>query len=109
MLETIRWRIYAEARIGFSGAIYVGMTLDDLDLFTVDEFCNKRAEESSNRRIMSLPREQLLRDCEAVIDGNRIIYAALALFGKRTALEEFLPQAEIAFKYRSSNASGPVN
>ena len=58
---------------------------------------------------MSLSQEQLLRDCEAVIDEDRITYAALALFGKRTALGKFLPQAEIVFEYRSSNASGPAN
>ncbi len=93
----------------FSGTICVGATLDDLDPSAVDEFRNKWAEKSGNRRIMSLSQEQLLRDCEAVIDEDRITYAALALFGKRTALGKFLPQAEIVFEYRSSNASGPAN
>ena len=109
MPETIRRRIYAEAGIDFSGTICVGATLDDLDPSAVDEFRNKWAEKSGNRRIMSLSQEQLLRDCEAVIDEDRITYAALALFGKRTALGKFLPQAEIVFEYRSSNASGPAN
>lgn len=36
-------------------------------------------------------------------------YAALILFGKRKALGRLLPQAEIIFEYRSSNASGPAN
>ena len=101
MPETIRRRIYAEAGIDFSGTICVGATLDDLDPSAVDEFRNKWAEKSGNRRIMSLSQEQLLRDCEAVIDEDRITYAALALFGKRTALGKFLPQAEIVFEYRS--------
>ena len=93
----------------FLALICVGATLDDLDPSAVDEFRNKWAEKSGNRRIMSLSQEQLLRDCEAVIDEDRITYAALALFGKRTALGKFLPQAEIVFEYRSSNASGPAN
>lgn len=109
MPETIRRNIYAEAGIDFSGSICVGATLDDLDPSAVDEFRNKWAEKSGNRRIMSLSQEQLLRDCEAVIDEGGITYAALALFGKRAALRKFLPQAEIVFEYRSSNASGPAN
>lgn len=50
----------------------------------------------------------MLRDCEAIIDEG-ITYAALILFGKREALGRLLPQAEIIFEYRSSNASGPAN
>ncbi len=36
-------------------------------------------------------------------------YAALALFGKSASLSKYLPQAEIIFEYRSSNASGPAS
>ena len=109
MPETIRRRIYAEAGFDFSGSICVGATLDDLDPSAVDEFRNKWVEKSGSRRIMNLSQEQLLRDCEAIIDEDGITYAALALFGKRAALGKFLPQAEIVFEYRSSNASGPAN
>ena len=109
MSETIRRHIYAEAGFDFSGSICVGATLDDLDPSAVDESRNKWAEKSGNRRIMSLSQEQLLRDCEAIIDEDGITYAALALFGKRSALGKFLPQAEMVFEYRPSNASGPAN
>ena len=34
---------------------------------------------------------------------------ALILFGKRSAIRKFLPQAEIVFEYRSSDASGPAS
>lgn len=36
-------------------------------------------------------------------------YAALILFGKNAAIIKYLPQAEIIFEYRSSEASGPAN
>ena len=52
--------------------------------------------------------EQLLRDCEAITEEG-ITYAALILFGKRSAIRRFLPQAEIVFEYRSSDASGPAS
>ena len=57
---------------------------------------------------MSLSTEQLLRDCEAITDEG-ITYAALTLFGKKESLGKYLPQAEIIFEYRSSDASGPAN
>lgn len=44
--------------------------------------------ESGNRRIMNLSMEQILRDCEAVVDGG-VTYAALILFGKRVSLGKF--------------------
>lgn len=52
--------------------------------------------------------DRLLRDCEAITEEG-ITYAALALFGKRESLGKYLPQAEIIFEYRSSDASGPAN
>lgn len=57
---------------------------------------------------MSLSVDQLLRDCEA-ITNDRITYVALVLFGKRESLGKHLPQAEIVFEYRSSEASGPAS
>ena len=50
----------------------------------------------------------MLHDCGAITDEG-ITYAALILFGKNSAIIRFLPQAEIIFEYRSSEASGPAN
>lgn len=41
------------------------------------------------------------------MDGG-VTYAALVLFGTRQALGTYLPQAEVIFEYRSSDASGPA-
>lgn len=108
MPEEVRRRIYAEAGFDFSGSICPGATIDDLDTNAIDEFRKKWAEKSSNHRIMNLSKEQLLRDCEA-ITSDGITYAALVLFGKRESLGKFLPQAEVIFEYRSSEASGPAS
>lgn len=108
MPEDVRRRIYAEAGFDFSGSICQGATSNDLEPSAIDQFRRKWAEKSGNRRIMNLSQEQLLRDCEALTDDG-ITYAALVLFGKREALGKFLPQAEIVFEYRSSDASGPAS
>lgn len=71
-------------------------------------FREKWIEKSGNRRLQSLSRDQLLRDCEGITDDG-ITYATLALFGKRGSLGKYLPQAEIIFEYRSSDASGPAS
>ncbi len=82
--------------------------MSDLDVTAVEAFREKWIEKSGNKRLGSLSAEQLLHDCEAITDDG-ITYAALILFGKKEALGKYLPQSEIVFEYRSSNASGPAN
>ena len=108
MPEEIRRRIYAEADFDFSGSICPFAKLCDLDESAIESFRDKWVEKSGNRRIKTLSIEQLLRDCEAITEEG-ITYAALALFGKRESLGKYLPQAEIIFEYRSSEASGPAS
>lgn len=108
MPEEIRRRIYAEAGIDFSGSICPSAGLSDLDVSAIEVFRERWMAKSGNQRLMSLSIEQLLRDCEAITDDG-ITYAALVLFGKRESLGKYLPQAEIVFEYRSSEASGPAS
>lgn len=108
MPEEVRRRIYEEAGFDFSGSICIGAKLSDLDESAIEEFRAKWVEKSGNKRILSLSVEQLLRDCEAVTDEG-VTYAALILFGKRESLGKYLPQTEIIFEYRSSDASGPAS
>ena len=108
MPEEVRRRVYSEAGFDFSGSVCLAAKLDDLDEKSIDVFRNKWMEKSGNRRLMNVSTEQLLRDCEAITDEG-ITYAALVLFGKREALGRLLPQAEIIFEYRSSEASGPAS
>lgn len=108
MPENVRHRIYEETGIDFSGSVCEKAKISDLDETAIDTFRDKWIEKSGNRRLANLPAEQLLHDCEAITDEG-ITYAALILFGKKEALGRLLPQSEIIFEYRSSNASGPAN
>ena len=105
--EDIRRTIYAESGHDFSGDICLGATIGDLDNGAIEIFRNIWNENSGNRRIANLSAEQLLRDCDALTDDG-VTYAALILFGKRTALVKYLPQSEIIFEYRSSGTPGPA-
>lgn len=107
MPEDVRRRIYDETGFDFSGSVCQGATVKDLDEGAIYIFRSKWAEKSSNSRIKHLSVEQLLVDCEA-ISGGGVTYAALAMFGTRAALGKYLPQSEIVFEYRSSDASGPA-
>jgi ATP-dependent DNA helicase RecG len=107
MPEGVRREIYAETGVDFSGTICAGASVSDLDESAINAFRDKWIEKSGNKRIKSLTIEQLLTDCEAVISDG-VTYAALALFGKRTSLGKYLPQSEVVFEYRSSDASGPA-
>ena len=108
MPEEIRRRIYEETGADFSGRVCPSATIADLDNDAVESFRAKWIEKSGNRRLSSLPYEQLLHDCEAITDEG-ITYAALILFGRKESLGKYLPQAEIIFEYRSSNASGAAS
>lgn len=108
MPEIIRRRIYEETGVDFSGIICISAGIADLDDLAIEDFRAKWIEKSGNKRLASLSKEQLLRDCEAITDEG-VTYAALILFGKKESLGKFLPQSEIIFEYRSSNASGPAN
>jgi len=100
-------KIFAETGHDFSNDICPGATIRDLDLNAIELFRSKWIEKSANTRIKNLSVKQLLTDSEAIIN-NGITYAALILFGTRSALGHFLPQSEIVFEYRSSDASGPA-
>ena len=108
MPEEIRRKIYAEAGFDFSGSVCPYADIDDLDESAIEAFREKWVEKSGNRRILSLSKEQLLQDCEAITDDG-VTYAALILFGKKQSLGKYLPQAELIFEYRSTDASGPAS
>ena len=107
MPQDVLRRIYAETGHDFSGDICENATIADLDETTIEEFRKKWIIKTGNSRLKKHTIEQVLQDNEAII-GYGITYAALILFGKHSSLGRFLPQAEIIFEYRSSEASGPA-
>lgn len=88
-------------------AVACAATLDDLAPQALADFRQRWARKAANPRIADWNDEQLLTSAELLVDGHLNI-AALVLFGTREALGRHLPQAEIVFEYRSSEASGPA-
>jgi len=107
MPQDVLRQIYNETEHDFSGDICPRATFSDLDEAAIEVFRTKWYEKSGANRVKNLTPEQMLRDCGAVTDEG-ITYAALILFGTTDALKKHLPQAEIIFEYRSSDASGPA-
>ena len=108
MPEDMRRSIYEETGGEFAGTICAGAVVDDLDETAIGNFRAKWLEKSGKTQLATLSKEQLLHDCGAITDDG-VTYAALILFGKNAAIIKHLPQAEIIFEYRSSEASGPAN
>lgn len=106
--EMERRRIYEELSLDFSAMTCSGACITDLDVSAIEAFRSKWIEKSGNQRLQNLSIEQILSDCGAINDDG-VTYAALIMFGRKEALGKFLPQSEIIYEYRSSNASGPAN
>lgn len=100
-------RIFAESGHDFSADICSGAMFNDLDLVAIENFRQRWLAKAGNQKLATLSEIQLLTDAEAVLDGQ-ITYAALILFGTRQALGRHLPQAELIYEYRSTDASGPA-
>lgn len=99
--------VFAEGGRDFSAEVCPGATLTDLDPGAVDDYRRRLAEKAGSPEVGRLSHEQLLRDSE-FLDDRGLTYAALILFGTRTALGRHLAQSEVIFEYRSSEASGPA-
>lgn len=96
--------IFDESRPDFSAQICLKASLSDLDLAAIETFRKMWIRKSGNNSLQHLSVDQLLADAELCVDGG-ITYAALILFGTRTTLGRYLPQSEIVFEYRSTEAS----
>jgi ATP-dependent DNA helicase RecG len=107
-MSTDRLReIFAEAGHDFSSDICPGAAIADLDPAAIEDFRRRWIAKSKNLALEAVSQEQLLHDAEALVEGG-LTYAALVLFGTRSALGKFLAQAEVVFEYRSNDASGPA-
>jgi len=99
--------IFAETGHDFSAEVCPGAGIKDLDRQAIEDFRRRWIEKSKNNALVAVDTKQLLRDAELLLP-NGLTYAALILFGTRTALGRFLAQAEVIFEYRSSEAAGPA-
>lgn len=100
-------RIAEESGPDFSAEICTGARVGDLDPAAVAVLRDLWHRKAGNLSLLGMSDDRLLEDSELVIDGG-VTYAALVLLGQARALARHLPQAEIIFEYRSSEASGPA-
>ena len=100
-------RILDEGVQDFSAEICPRATPGDLLPRAIQRFRKLWIRKSRNQKLSGLTDERLLADGELLIDGQ-LTYAALILFGHKEALGKLLPQAEVIFEYRSTEASGPA-
>lgn len=108
MPETVRRDIYLlETDHDFSADVCKDASIQDLEPSAIETFRNIWASKKKNERVRTMTDEQILSDCGAVTDAG-VTYAALILFGTRTAIRKYLPHAEVIFEYRSTNAAGPA-
>lgn len=98
--------IFAEGQPDFSKDISRGATEQDLDAAAVEDFRQRWMQKSKNQKLAAIPRAQLLNDAE-LMEGDKLTYASLILFGTKQALGKYLPNAEVVFEYRSQEASIP--
>lgn len=104
--DTLR-AIHDETARDVSADICRGAVLSDLAPASIVEFRRRWAARSSNERIATWSDEEVLRNAELISLGG-VSVAALLLLGTPSALARVLPQAEIVFEYRSSEAAGPA-
>ena len=99
-------RIFSETQADFSAEVRAEANLTDLDHTAIELFRKRWVEKSGNRRLLTLSQEQLLQDAELIRSG--ITNAAIILLGSPEAVRKLLPQCEVIFEYRATEASGPA-
>ncbi|MFZ5861569.1 MAG: ATP-binding protein [Nitrospirota bacterium] len=98
--------IFAEAGPDYTAEPSAAV-LSDLSLEALSEYRRRWSRKAANPRIMDWNDAELLTNAELLVEG-RLTNTALILFGTQQALGRYLPQAEVIFEYRSSEASGPA-
>jgi ATP-dependent DNA helicase RecG len=105
MLPDMLRRIFDEAGPDFSAEFCPRATFADLDRAAIADFRHRWARKGGGREISDGSDEDVLSGAE-LIEGTRVTYAALILFGLRASLGRLLPQAEVIFEYRSGDGTG---
>lgn len=99
-------RIQSEGTLDFSARPCPEATLKDLSPEAIEILRQKWFVQSKNASLLAAPVPQLLADC-GLVSEETVSYAGLILLGSKAALVRFLPNAEVIFEYRNSEASRP--
>ena len=106
MSDDVVFRILSEREPDFSTTICEELTFDDLDTEAIRLMKAGYAKKQKNPAFETLPDLQILGDLGLMANG-KFNYAALILLGKRDALREYLPNAEVIIEYRLNHSMIP--
>lgn len=104
MSDQEMYKILSEQEPDFSATFCEGLSITDLDEFSLGLMKEKYAAKQKNNSFLSLPVEQALSDLDLLRNG-KLTYAALILLGNDAALKTFLPQSGINLEYRINEDS----
>lgn len=103
MTPDVLQRIFAERVPDFSRTTCEGAMQTDLASEAITEFRQRWVRKRSNHELGRASDEQLLEDAGLTNNGH-VTCAALVLLGTPRAVRRLLPQAEVVFEYRNSDA-----
>lgn len=98
-------RILDEGQPDFSADVCRDATIEDLDEKALEQFKEHWKARTPSVRLDGVEVKQMLQDADLYVHARGLTYAALILFGRREALMRLLPQAEVIYEYRESEAS----
>jgi ATP-dependent DNA helicase RecG len=98
-------RIFSEVEKDFSITYCEKATLKDLHPDAISVLRKLWVAKSGRSSVEQSSNTQLLYDAELIDDKGRITYTALILLGTENAIASHIPQAEVSFEYRSSDAT----
>jgi len=98
-------KIFNEIEKDYSLTYCETATDEDLHPEAISMLRELWATKAGKESIKRLTKDQLLSDAELIDDNGRITYAALILLGTERAIATHLPQAEVSFEFRSSDAT----
>jgi ATP-dependent DNA helicase RecG len=100
------FRILSEREPDFSATICEGLTFEDLDPEAISIMKTGYAKKQKNPAFETFPDLQILSDLGLMIT-YKFNYAALILLGKRDALRNYLPNAQVTIEYRLHHSMIP--
>ena len=96
--------IISEQDPDFSAKICKGLKVEDLDEEAINNMCEEIEKQRHKKGVSAIPLRQLLRDLQLMTDDGKLKYAALLLLGKESAINKYLPQANVVIEYRTSRS-----
>lgn len=105
MSPDMQLRILSEAVRDYSAQVCLGADIGSLDEQAIATLRTRWHRKSGRADLLTTGTDQLLSDAELITQAG-VTVAALVLLGSRRAVTDLLPQAEVVFEYRSSEAAG---